>query len=159
MPTPGTVMHLRVNPTDSMSIIDILDVLGIPKDNLSFAQATKLALSALLESARKEGIIPRREGFEYLEMMRPFEETSTNYGARAARLRITKLSNIEPRDNALPVPQRDMPQLPNGEQIRLNELLFKNTHDPSNMDEQELVELSNLLAKGMNNEPRTMDHP
>lgn len=145
-------MHLRVNPTDAMSIIDILDKLEVPKNNLSFAQATKIALGTLLESARREGLIPRREGFEYLEMMRPFEESSTRYGARSAKLRITKLSNVEPRE--LPVPQRDA-ALMNGEQIRLNELLFKNTHDPDNMDEQELLELSNLLAKGINNEPRT----
>ncbi|HEX6826433.1 MAG TPA: hypothetical protein VF077_08970 [Nitrospiraceae bacterium] len=145
-------MHLRVNPTDAMSIVDVLDVLGVSKTNLSFAQATKLALSALLESARKEGLIPRREGFEYLTMMRPFEEV--NLSARAAKLRLTKLNNREPSDgNGVPVPQRDaVAQLPTSEQLRLNELLFKNTQDPDNMDEQELIELSSLLERTSNNE-------
>ena len=47
MPTPGIVMHLRVNPIDAMAIIDILDKLEVPKHNLSFAQATKIALANL----------------------------------------------------------------------------------------------------------------
>lgn len=132
-------MSLRVNPTDAMAIVDVIDTIGVSKENLSFAQATKIALSTLLESARQQGTIPRREGFEYLEMMKPFE--ADNYSSRAAKLRITKELNKPPTDN-VPVPQLDKTQL-----VRFEELMVKHQHAPDSMEASEIQELTTLLEK------------
>lgn len=137
MPTPGTVVYMRVNPTDQMSVVDILDVIGQSKENLSFNAAAKIAFATLLESARQAGTIPRRDGFEYGEMLQPFERE--NLKNRAAKLLLTKELSKPPRD--------DEPLLTPGKQARLLELRFKHEQDPANMDTGELEELSRLLSE------------
>lgn len=140
MPTPGLVVSVRINPTDAMSVIDILDAVGVPKENLSFAQGTKIALSSLLESARQAGTIPRREGFEYLEMLAPFKADS--YASRGAKLKLANELAKPPTENNVPVPQLDR-----AKQVRLDELLFKHQQDPDNMGKEELQELTELLEQ------------
>lgn len=68
----GLVTSIRVNPKDCMSIIDVLNAGGVNFDGMSFASMTSLALSSLLETSRKAGLIPTRDGFEYLTMMQPY---------------------------------------------------------------------------------------
>ena len=92
------VISLRVNPIDAMSIIDTLEKLEVPTQNLSFAQATKLTLSSLLEAARQSGTIPRRSTGEYQEMIAPFRDDTL--AARGAKLKIGLFDNE-------PVPQLD----------------------------------------------------
>src|SRR5258706_16257049 len=135
VPTPGLVVSIRVNPTDAMSVIDILDRLGITKDNLSFAQATKLALSSLLESARQSDLVPRRDGFEYLDMIKPFELGS--YASRGAKLKLAQRLAQPPSESATNKRKA----------IRLEELLFKHNHNEENMEPGELQELAKLLAE------------
>ncbi len=141
--TPGLVISLRVNPTDVMAVIDALDYLGIPKANLSFAQAVKLVLASSLESFRQAGIVPRRDGFEYLDMIRPFEQQG--FGSRAAKLQVAKL-NRHPNAHVQGIQIPDEPDK-RARRIRYDELMFKNQADPDNLQAEELEELGGLIAE------------
>jgi hypothetical protein len=96
MPTnPGLVVHLRLNRTDAMAIVDVLDLLGVPKDNLSFAQATKIVLTNLLGSMRVNGRVPNRDNQDYERLIEPFGVPT--YAAKSARLR-TSSKFVGPED-------------------------------------------------------------
>lgn len=140
MPTPGIVTSLRVNPTDAMSVIDMLDYLGVPKENMSFAQAAKIVLASSLEAYRQQGFIPRRTGFEYSEMIAPF--TRQDPGAHAAKLQLTKTKpelRVEPS-----VPEAFDRRI---RRLRFEELMVKRNAAPESMDADEKEELSLLLTE------------
>lgn len=64
----GDVVRIRVNTEDVMSCIDLVEQSGVQTAGMSLAMYVRLALSALLQAARQEGIVPSRTGFEYQEM-------------------------------------------------------------------------------------------
>lgn len=98
MSKAGVVSCIRLNPVDAMSVIDILDHLGLSKDNLSFPQATKLVLGAFLATARRDGIIPVRASGEFEDMLSPFGRE--NFSGRAAKLRMTGQMSMPVSDSA-----------------------------------------------------------
>ena len=137
--TPGLVISIRVNPKDVMAVIDVLDYLGIPKANLSFAQATKLVLASALESFRQQGIVPNRSGFEYSKMIEPFEQQ--NFNSRGAKLKSAKMlrqPGVEVRPVVEETPERKK------RRVRYEELLFRKRADDVNWtdaDQQEFMPL------------------
>lgn len=141
--TPGIVVSLRVNPTDVMAIIDALDYIGIPKANLSFAQATKLVLASALEGFRQAGIVPRRDGFEYLEMIAPFEQQG--FGSRGAKLKMAKI-NRQPNMQPPPIVVPDTPEVAR-RRVRFDELIFKYKADPNNFADDDMQELLPLMKE------------
>lgn len=68
----GTVTTIRVSPRDCQSILDVLDAANVPRQHISFAQCTSLALGALLETARQNGLIPEPDEFQYLNRMQQY---------------------------------------------------------------------------------------
>lgn len=138
MPTPGVVTTLRVNPTDAMSVIDMLDYLGLKRENISFAQATKIVLAASLEAYRQQGFIPKREGFEYSQMLAPF--TRQDPGVHAEKLKITN-RNLQ----APPVVEEPFDR--KVRRRRWEELMIKRSAAPESLDADEKEELSLLLGE------------
>jgi hypothetical protein len=100
---PGVVSTIRVNPKDCMSIIDVIALTGIDTTGMSFAAMTSLALSSLLETARQNGQVPTRDGFEFNEMMLPWAS-----GIRSKRkLEITEaIGNLGSKIHAPPIVSR-----------------------------------------------------
>jgi hypothetical protein len=70
--SPGRVVRIRVNPKDCLGAVDVLAAAKIHTNNMSFDQVVRLALSILLEQARVIEQIPRRDGFEYNDVMSTF---------------------------------------------------------------------------------------
>lgn len=68
----GMVVRLRVNPKDCQSILDLLDRVSIPHDNLSFSQCVSLALASLLETSRMHKTLPEPDAFQYMNRMQKF---------------------------------------------------------------------------------------
>ena len=68
----GLVVRLRVNPKDCQSVLDLLDRVSIPHDNLSFSQCVSLALASLLETARTYKTLPEPDAFQYMNRMGKF---------------------------------------------------------------------------------------
>lgn len=84
MPLPGNVVTIRINPRDTMSVIDLVESLGMPMHTLSFPAMASLALSSCLEALRTQGIVPDRTGFEYAERTAGILGTGQNKKKRAA---------------------------------------------------------------------------
>ncbi|MHB8413879.1 MAG: hypothetical protein ACYDB1_00595 [Acidiferrobacteraceae bacterium] len=125
----GPTPHIRMSPQDAMGCIDVAEKLGVNIDGMSFAMVVKLAVASLLESARQNGLIPRREGWEYDKMMSRFDELQQ--GARAGKLQMTALVQGMGSDLA---PRAVMPETPERERrrMRYKELKFLHESDPLN---------------------------
>jgi hypothetical protein len=145
MPRPGLVVTLRINPRDAMSIIDVLKRLEISSVNISFAQATKIALSSALESFRQTGLIPDRTGFEYSDMIAPFLKPSLV--DRGSMLKTTEL--LASPDFGAPPLVEEPPERASRHR-RYDELVIKKNADPLNFSEEEQEELRPLLDEFYN---------
>lgn len=85
----GRIARIRVNPTNCVSVLDVIDKLPIPfKEQMSFDQCVSMALSSLLETARQQGLIKENDGFDYLNRMSRFH--SGHAGQHGKKLEITK---------------------------------------------------------------------
>lgn len=69
---PGMVATIRVNPKDCMAVLDVMEAVGITIEGMSFPAMVSLTLSSLLQTARDNGQIPTRDGFEFSQMMAPY---------------------------------------------------------------------------------------
>lgn len=85
---PGRVVQIRVTPRDCLSVIDVWDKLGVKIEGASFSQLVSTALASALESFRKNGIIPDRDGTEYSRMMERFPDI------KAARARALSINEV-----------------------------------------------------------------
>jgi hypothetical protein len=75
----GMVIQIRVNTEDCQSTLDLMHLLQVnPYDGRSFAQCVSLALSSMLGSYRKSGILPEVDPFQYLNRMGPFIASRNN---------------------------------------------------------------------------------
>lgn len=107
----GTVTTIRINPRDCQSILDVLDAANVPRQHISFAQCTSLALGALLETARQNGLIPEPDEFQYLNRMQQYLGKGRSKKASIAK----ELNNLggRLRAPAIEVPvQRDAKEMP-----------------------------------------------
>ncbi len=68
----GMVIQFRLNPEDIMSCIDVLDMSKVSQHNMSLPMVCRLVLSSYLHGSRERGMIPKRDGFEYTDMVRRF---------------------------------------------------------------------------------------
>lgn len=82
----GIVSSIRINPKDCQSILDVLDKAGVYTQGMSFASMVSLALGSLLEAARKDGIIPEPDPFQYLNRLQPYIKAK-----HARKLEVTKV--------------------------------------------------------------------
>ena len=103
---PGNVVRLRVNPTDSISVLDVIEKANLRMDGMSYAQCVSLALASLLETCRQQGIIPTRDGTEYYEKMAPFK--NGRYVSQGKKLEITKSIQSLGSEFKAPVVEEDI---------------------------------------------------
>lgn len=75
---PGIVATIRVNPKDCMAVVDVMEAVGITTEGMSFPAMISLTLSSLLQTARDNNQIPTRDGFEYNEIMAPYQRQKRN---------------------------------------------------------------------------------
>jgi len=137
----GRVVSIRVNPTDCMAVVDLVDKIGLHIPGMSFSQAVSIALSSAMESLRRAGAIPTRDGFEFSEMMQKYP--NFNKGSKGKALDIARTfadlgSSFRP-PSAVP----ESPAY-NRAKIRFEELRAKAKADPDNMSAEEFGEYSAL---------------
>jgi hypothetical protein len=70
----GKVVSIRISPLDCLSIIDICKKAGIIEADATFPGLTSQALKMMIHAYKTMGMIPVRDGFEWNEMMEPFDE-------------------------------------------------------------------------------------
>lgn len=68
--TPGVVVRIRINPTTCMSVLDTLEAVGIDVREKTFATCVSAALNILVETAKKSGVLPEPDPYEYSERMK-----------------------------------------------------------------------------------------
>lgn len=144
--TPGRVVRLRLSPKSCMQAVDALEKMGLSTrdmENLSFSHAVKKVLESCLIALERDGIIPTRDGFEFLEMMRPFPIADEAKVNRAKQIRFTKL---EQHPSYVPKPIVDDPERRTRE-VRYNELVFKQNAAPDSFTDDEMSELAPLLEE------------
>lgn len=138
----GTVVSIRVNPRDCQSVLDVMDASGVAAKGLSYSQMVSLALSSLLETARKGGLIPEPDEFSFLERMHPYLKTRPVKGNLVAkqlhglggRLRAPAIATpaavspgaeVHPEDAGMMPADAADPEALRDAQARLTELLAK----------------------------------
>jgi len=70
----GRVVKIRVNPVTCMAAIDTLNKVGVLTPGMSFAQVVSSALWYLSQAAIDSGQLPKRDGFEYEQLMAKFPD-------------------------------------------------------------------------------------
>lgn len=88
---PGQVVRLRLNPKDCQSVLDVLESTGVNLMGMSYAQCVSLALSTLLETCRKNGLIPEPDPFQFLNRIQPILQGSTQGRKLAVNGAITSI--------------------------------------------------------------------
>lgn len=162
----GKVVRIRVNPADIMSCIDICKKARVYIDGMSLGQVVRLSLSGLLEAARDHGVIERRDGFEYSEMVRPFEvrdntrkleittimrdvemgRIAADKPASSMNLSFARGSRGDLRDDAPELSDKIVRA--RGKMLwRINELVIKERDNPLNWSEEDAHELAGLRAQ------------
>lgn len=157
----GHVHNIRVNPEDEMACIDVCKISNVYIQGMSLAQVVRLALSGLLESARAAELIPRRDGFEYNDMVSPLINTGRN-GKKLQISETIKLAEVSRTNNDLPssvvkIPiqrivangsgstPRDIFIRRHGE--RMDEINWKIDNDAENVTQEERDELYKLVEQ------------
>lgn len=107
----GLVIQFRLNPEDVMSCIDVLDVSGIPQNNMSLPMVCRLVLSSYLQGSRDRGMIPKREGYEYTAMVERFSNISVASKIAAAN----NIFNIEVKNHIAGIENKPMDMQRRGE--------------------------------------------
>jgi len=148
----GDVVRMRLTPQDAMGCIDILKSAGAYSDDMSLSLIASLALRGLLESSRRMGVIPYRDGFEYSAMVQPLLEKRQN----AKKLAVTEIAernmysrlvnDVSAVEPVTPVPQDNTYVYPvrSRLEVRLNELRGKKVADIENWSVLEEAELQHL---------------
>jgi len=145
----GDIVRIRLLPEDSMGCIDVCKAAGVYVDGMSLSQIAKLALSGLLEAYRNAGVIPKREGYEYNQLVHPITASGNNAkklqistiveAAQVARLSVGAPAFsghlTAPSGNDVLAPKKGRVL------VRLMELEQKLSDDPDNItnDEQDKI--------------------
>ncbi len=113
----GRVTSIRVNPSDCMGVIDVVECAGVQQSGASFAMHVSLALSVCIETMRKNGLIPERTGYEYSEMMQRFEGNegqkkrqlayANSIHLQGSEFHVPSAGSISPREVVVQLPPYD----------------------------------------------------
>lgn len=139
----GRVARIRVSPADCMLVVDLCRAVGLDPRGMSWGQAVSTTFSTLAEVARKQGIVPRRDGFEYNEMMASFGGMATERRASAIASSVHPIgldripTTLEPVSKIEQVARDKLDR-------RWNELQMRKQMTPENMSVEEERELEAL---------------
>ena len=139
----GVVAHIRLRPQDCTAVYDVVAAVGYNHQNISFNQACRIAMSALLDSAKSSGGIPTREGFEYLELMGKYKKD--DFTPQPYDLIRKPIPEMAPADYHVPSQDKNTK-----EYRRCQELFFLRVQDPLNwtkMQEMEFMFLQQFLTQ------------
>jgi len=156
-----------------MACADVLRLAGVDISGVSLSSMVRLALNVLIETAIKDGRVPRRDGFEYEQLLMPYKrsniKTKVQVGqvlAHADKLRqgadmtmaLGTLPGGELTDEGSKAAAKLRQQLSaereahgahsaykrDPRSLRRDELKFRSEQDPANMSAAEFRELRKL---------------
>lgn len=139
----GKAMYIRVSPKNCMAICDALKLAGLQPSDFTFSSATARVLDMLLAGLIRDGVVPERDGFEFLNMMGEFVQQN--------RAQLPSVSYRQPtiREDA-PAVQVASNTATTHEQrlanVRFKELMVKREHAPDSWSTEDEQELEQVLA-------------
>lgn len=149
----GKVVYIRVNPNDCMTCIDVCQKVKTITTGMSFAQLVSFALATLCRTVRDDGAVPKRSGFEYAEMMSPWDVNTKNTKTKIRLNKAAELQGSEFVVPALPVGQdnedvviSNNPRIAKWER-EVQELRAKQVIDPVNDRSTEIDQLTQMIAE------------
>lgn len=92
---PTKTLSIRIRPSDFMSAIDILEKCNISYYNTSMAQVIHIAMGVAFNTMRETGIIPKRDGFEYNEMLNRWKKMQHEWSASSKLEEETRTLTVE----------------------------------------------------------------
>ena len=146
----GTVISVRISPKDSMAVYDALIAVGLKPADFTFPSAVSRFITNAVETFCTSGIIPRRDGFEYSDIMTSFKDGTTSYkGQAVASAHIPSMVTAPD-----PIKENDAMQASVDPNIKFRRLMAKKTSCPDEWtpaDEDDLQETMNAalgISKG-----------
>ncbi len=141
---PGQVARIRISPTDLMSVVDVVEAIGMRQPGMSFSSMVSIALSSCLESLRQSDIIPVREGYEYNDI-----RNSVIIKKSKSALVITDAFQARGSDYQIPVPKKGLQFVKRPEELLSQNGTIEEKSQEDITTEQRLSRrrLSELVAK------------
>ena len=65
----GTVVNIRVRPANCMAISDAIRLAVLHPGDMTFSSAVSRVLDMMMDSLRRDNLIPTRDGFDLSNMM------------------------------------------------------------------------------------------
>lgn len=167
----SAVVHLRVDPIDVMACVDAARLAGMIVPGMSLASVIRAGVMAMAETLRGMRVLPEREGWEYNEMVTPYQRVAISVKAHTARAitgrdverdvhdlpRPAIPHGLEPRETAPGPPTMPTKALPPLSKAGVNrlarllrqeaELVFRKREDPENFTEGQEKELAVVRAE------------
>lgn len=152
----GTVVNIRVSPQNCMAINDAIKLAGLEPHDFTFASAVSRVLDMMMDSLRRDKLIPTRDGFELSDMMSEFIAKkkaalpSVSYRAPMQPTQAVNYSqgavNYSPgaTSSTTPVITTAEQRLAN---LRFKELMVKKEHAPGSWTAEDALELETVMAK------------
>jgi hypothetical protein len=138
----GSVVTIRVNPKDTMSVIDLIQKSGIKAEGMSFPSMVSLALSIGMNTFREHGLVPVRDGFEYNEMTQGILGIGQKSSARKRAINQV-VQSVGP-SMGISVPLPEAPAAPTG---YVKQAGWTPPKQPSLMDRLKRAELTGMALE------------
>lgn len=152
----GTVVNIRVSPTNCMAISDAIRLAGLHPGDMTFSSAVSRVLDMMMDSLRRDNLIPTRDGFELSNMMEEFIQKN-KASLPSVSYRQPTIREDAPRSHTVgtdaPAVQVASNTATTHEQrmanVRFKELMVKREHAPDSWtlgDERELEQVLALMG-------------
>jgi hypothetical protein len=150
----GIVVRLRVPPRDVMSCIDCVQAAKAEMTGMSISAVIRRGMSIAMGTLRSNKVIPERDGYEYEQMVAPYDCRTGAEKITAGHLMVIADQNAEINDTPVPTLSTQTNRTVGGSivvtprEARLNrekiELLFRQEQDPLNFDEADQKKLEGI---------------
>lgn len=142
----GTVVNIRVSPANCMAVSDAIRLAGLHPGDMTFSSAVSRVLDMMMDSLRRDNLIPTRDGFELSDMMGEFIQKN-KASLPSVSYRQPTIREDAPHSpvvlNTATTPEQRLAN------VRFKELMVKREHAPDSWtleDEQELEQVLALMG-------------
>lgn len=133
----GTVVNIRVSPTNCMAISDAIKLAGLNPEDMTFSSAVSRVLDMMMDSLRRDHLIPTRDGFELSDMMGEFIQKNKASLPSVSYRQPTIREDAQTPTVASKTTTHEQ-RLAN---VRFKELMVKREHAPDSWTEDDAREL------------------
>ena len=106
----GFITRIRLSPKDVMACLDCVSAADADVPGMSLSAAVKRGIVVAMETLRQNKVIPTRDGFEYLDMIAPYQAISPVMKVKVGHQLVVAAQQAEQYDTPHPtIPTRVEP--------------------------------------------------